>query len=46
MSAPNSNFSKKTALTLLSIEGYAIVEKIGAGSYSTVYKGVKKVKNR
>lgn len=26
------------------IDGYAIVEKVGSGSYSTVYKGFKTVR--
>lgn len=45
MAQPNSNTPKKQQNQSQShnIDGYAIVEKIGAGSYSTVYKGFKTV---
>lgn len=45
MAQPNSNLPKKleTQAPVHSIDGYAVVEKIGAGSYSTVYKGFKTV---
>uniref|UniRef100_A0A1B6JPE1 Serine/threonine-protein kinase ULK3 n=1 Tax=Homalodisca liturata TaxID=320908 RepID=A0A1B6JPE1_9HEMI len=45
MAQPNSNTPKKfqTQLSAHTIDGYAIVEKIGSGSYSTVYKAFKTV---
>lgn len=40
MALPNPAPSKRS-MPFVSIEGYGIVEKIGCGSYSTVYKGYK-----
>lgn len=42
MALPNPSPSKRS-MPFLSLEGYGIVEKIGSGSYSTVYKGFKTV---
>lgn len=40
----HSNTPKKsTQGSTPTIDGYAIVEKVGSGSYSTVYKGFKTV---
>ncbi|XP_054285473.1 serine/threonine-protein kinase ULK3 isoform X2 [Macrosteles quadrilineatus] len=43
MAKPEPDSSKKSSPHQHSIDGYAIVEKIGAGSYSTVYKGFRTI---